>query len=367
MTKRQNFQYLDNGLGVQQNGGNESRWSLFSLFARADYNYADKYLLNFNFRRDGSSRLLYTNRYGNFYSGSVGWRIDRENFMKNSRHISMMKLRAGIGQLGNQEIGNYSYTSTIGGGFYYPFGGTATQGYSVVSEGYPNIRWEITTQTDIGLDLGLFKNALTLTADYFIKRTTGVLLPVPFPSSAGQFGTPYVNAGTIKNQGLELEVSYHNIIRKKVTYDLSANFATLQNKVVSLANSIPLVGGRIDNNYYATYTTVGHSVGEFYLLQDDGIFQTPQQVFTHAYQGNNIQPGDVKFKDVSGPKGVPDGVIDNTYDRVFAGSPIPKFTYGFTGAFGYGGFDLSLFFQGVYGNKIYNQINTDIEGFYRAV
>ena len=107
-------------------------------------------------------------------------------------------------------------------------------------------------------------------------------------------------------------------------------------------------------------------MGEFYLLQDDGIFQTPQQVFTHAYQGNNIQPGDVKFKDVSGPKGVPDGVIDNTYDRVFAGSPIPKFTYGFTGAFGYGGFDLSLFFQGVYGNKIYNQINTDIEGFYRA-
>ena len=360
-----NFQYLDNGLGTQLNGGNESHWSLFSLFGRVGYSYKDKYLANFNYRRDGSSRLAPGNRYGDFYSGSAAWRIDQENFLRNSKTISQLKLRASIGQLGNQEIGNYPYTSLISGGFYYPFGGTSTQGYSITSEGNKNIKWETSTQTDVGIDLGLFKSALQITADYFIKNTSGVLLSVPIPSSAGGVGSPTLNAGKIRNQGFELEASYHGSISKKITYDLIGNFATLQNKVISLANSTGIVGGRVDNNYYATFTQVGHSVGEFYLLQADGIFQNDKEVYTHAYQGNNIKPGDVKFKDISGPNGVPDGVIDN-YDRTFAGSPIPKFTYGFTGNLGYAGFDLSLFFQGVYGNKLYNQINTDIEGFYRA-
>ncbi len=360
-----NFQYLDNGLGTQLNGGNEAHWSLFSLFGRVGYSYKSKYLANFNYRRDGSSRLAPGNRYGDFYSGSAAWRIDEEEFLRNSKTISALKLRASIGQLGNQEIGNYPYTSLISGGFYYPFGGVPTQGYSITSEGNKNIKWETSTQTDVGIDLGLFKNALQITADYFIKNTSGVLLSVPIPSSAGGVGSPTVNAGKIRNQGFELEASYRNNIGKKWTYELIGNFATLQNKVISLANSTGIVGGRVDNNYFATFTQVGHSVGEFYLLQTDGIFQNDKDVFTHAYQGNNIQPGDVKFKDISGPDGVADGVIDN-YDRSFVGSPIPKFTYGFTGNLSYAGFDLSLFFQGAYGNKLYNQINTDIEGFYRA-
>ena len=360
-----NFQYLDNGLGTQLNGGNEAHWSLFSLFGRVGYNYKDKYLANFNYRRDGSSRLAPGNRYGDFYSGSAAWRVDQEDFLRNSKTISALKLRVSVGQLGNQEIGNYPYTSLISGGFYYPFGGTPTQGYSITSEGNKNINWETSTQTDAGIDLGLFKNALQITADYFIKNTSGVLLSVPIPSSAGGVGSPTVNAGKIRNQGVEIEATYRNTIGKKVTYELIGNFATLQNKVISLANSTGIVGGRVDNNYYATFTQVGHSIGAFYLLQADGIFQDDKEVFTHAYQGNNIQPGDVKFKDISGPNGVPDGVIDN-YDRTFAGSPIPKFTYGLTGNVGYAGFDVSVFFQGVYGNKLYNQINTDIEGFYRA-
>ncbi len=135
--------------------------------------------------------------------------------------------------------------------------------------------------------------------------------------------------------------------------------------MLSLANATPIAGGRIDNNYFATLTTVGQPVGEFYLLQQEGIFQTPEDVFTHAYQGPNVQAGDVAYKDISGPNGKPDGVIDN-YDRTFAGSPIPKFTYGVTGSFSYSGFDLSIFFQGAAGNKIYDQVLTDIEGFYRA-
>lgn len=360
-----NFQYLDNGLGTQQNGGNEAHWGLFSLFGRAAYNYADRYLASFNFRRDGSSRLSPGNRYGNFYSGSVGWRVDQEAFMKDIKPVSLLKLRASVGQLGNQEIGNYPYISLVSGGYYYPFGGTPAQGYTITSEGNPKIIWETSTQTDIGLDLGLFENAIQVTADYFVKNTSNMLLSLPIPSSAGNVGSPTVNAGKVRNEGLELEATYHKQLSKDLGFQVNGNIAFIHNEVVSLAGGTPIVGGRIDNNYYATLTTVGHPIGAFYLLQDEGIFQTPLEVFTHAYQGPGIMPGDVKYKDVSGPGGKPDGVIDDN-DRTFAGSAIPKYTYGFTGSVDYKNFDLNLFFQGVYGNSIYNQVNTDIEGFYRS-
>ncbi|MHB1921004.1 MAG: SusC/RagA family TonB-linked outer membrane protein [Chitinophagaceae bacterium] len=354
-----NFQFLDNGLLSQQNGGNESHWALFSLFGRAGYQYEDKYLASFNFRRDGSSRLSAGQQYGNFFSGSLGWRIDKEKFLSKVKAISLLKLRASIGQLGNQQIGTYPYASLISGGSYYPFGGTPAQGYSIYQEGNPDIKWETSTQTDVGLDLGLFENALEFTADYFIKNSSNVLLNIPLPTSAGNFISPAENAGAVRNNGLELSASFHHQVNEKITFDLSGNFATLHNEVISLAGGTPIVGGRIDNNYYATLTEVGHPIGAFYLLKDEGIFQTPLEVFTHAYQGPGIQPGDVKFLDVNG-----DGVI-NEKDRTFVGSPIPKFTYGFTGNMTYQRFDLSIFFQGVYGNKIYNQVMTDIAGFYR--
>ncbi|MBE7173186.1 MAG: TonB-dependent receptor [Williamsia sp.] len=361
-----NFQYLDNGMAGQQNGGNESHWALFSLFARADYNYGDKYLLNFNARRDGSSRLAPGKRYGNFFSGSAGWRIDQERFFQDlAKKVSLFKLRASLGQLGNQEIGNYSYTSLFGGNYYYPFGGTPAQGTSITAEGNSNIKWETTTQADVGLDLGLFNNTIQLTADYFVKTTNDMLLSIPLPSSAGGVAGPYQNAGKVRNTGLELQVTYRRQFTRDLLFSATANYATIQNKVISLAYSNPIAGGRIDNNYYATLTRAGYPIGSFYLLTMEGIFQNPLDVFTHAYQGPNILPGDVKFKDISGPQGKKDGVIDE-YDRSFVGSPIPKFTYGFTGNLQYKDFDLSVFLQGVYGNSIYNQVRTDIEGFYRS-
>ncbi len=361
----QSFQYLDNGLGIQQNGGNQTHWALFSLFGRINYAYNDKYLATVNFRRDGSSRLDPRNQYGSFYGGSLGWRIDQEEFLKNIKPISLLKLRAGIGQLGNQEIGNYSYATLISGAGYYPFNGVGNQGNAINTLGNPNVRWETSTQTDIGLDLGLFDSALQFTADYFIKNTSGMLLQPPKPSSAGSAASAFVNAGSMRNQGVEFELNYRNSISRKIKYNLIGNLSIINNKVTSLADGSPLVGGRVDNNYYATQTAVGHPVGSFYLLQQEGIFQNAQQVFTHAYQGAGIQPGDVMFKDISGPNGKPDGIIDE-YDRTYAGSPIPKLTYGLTGNLSYANFDVSLFFQGVYGNKLYNQINTDIEGFYRS-
>ncbi len=353
------FQFLDNGIGIQNNGGNESHWALFSLFSRIAYQYQDKYLATFNFRRDGSSRLSPNNRYGNFFSGSVGWRIDKEAFMKDIKPISNLKLRASLGQLGNQEISNYSYASLIAGGFYYPFGGQSNQGYSIISKGNPNVLWETGTQADVGLDIGLFKNALEITADYYNKTTTNLLLPLPAPTSGGSAGNPYVNAGKVENRGFEFEVAYHANINKNWRFNVNANFATIHNEVLALADATPIVGGRIDNNVYSTITTVGQPIGEFYLLKQEGIFQTPLEVFTHAYQGPGIQPGDVKFQDTNN-----DGKIDGN-DRVYAGSPIPKFTYGFTAGLNFKSFDLNAFFQGVNGNKLYNQVLTDIEGFYR--
>ena len=358
------FHYLDAGTGIQQNGGGESHSALLSAFGRLGYSYKERYLASFNFRRDASSQFLPGKRAQSFYSGSVGWNLMQEGFMSNVSTFSQLKLRASIGQLGNSAIGNYPYASLIGNSGYYPFGGASTPGLSIVTKGNPNIRWETSTQTNVGVDLGLLKGALQLTVDYFIKNTSDVLLFLPQPSSAGSGGNPAVNAGQIRNKGLEMELSYRNTLGKDWSYGVTGNLATLSNEVVSLGSAAPIVGGRIDNNYYATLTSVGHPIGSFYLLQTEGIFQNAQEVFTHAYQGPGVKPGDVKFKDISGPDGVPDGIIDG-YDRTYAGSPIPTLTYGLTGNVRFKNLDLNVFFQGIYGNKIYNQVNTDIEGFYR--
>lgn len=186
-----------------------------------------------------------------------------------------------------------------------------------------------------------------------------MLIPVPLPLIGGSASTPYVNAGKVENKGLEFELNYVNSDHK-LKYNVSVNFATLTNKVISLSNGEPIPGGRIDNGIYATLTTVGHPIGSFYLYQMDGIFQNTAEIIGSAYQGNYIRPGDVKFKDVN-----EDGVI-NEKDRTFLGSAIPKYTFGATGNAEYRNFDLSVFFQGTYGNKLYLQVNQDIEGFYRA-
>ena len=360
------FQYLDSGTGVQLNGGGESHSALLSGFGRLSYDFdGGRYLASVNFRRDGSSQLSPGKRTEDFYSGSVGWNIAQENFMRNLDFINQLKLRASVGQLGNSAIGNYPYASLIGNGGFYPLGGASTQSLTITTTGNHNIRWETSTQTDVGLDIGLLKGALQVNVDYFIKNTNNVLQYLPQPPSGGQVGSPAANAGSVRNRGLEVELNYRNTIGTNWSYNVGGNLATLRNEVTSLAGAPPIVGGRIDNNYYATLTQVGQPIGSFYLLQTDGIFQNAQEVFTSAYQGPGIQPGDVKFKDISGPDGVPDGVI-NGYDRSFVGSPIPKITYGLTGSVRYKSLDISLFWQGVAGNKLYNQVNTDIEGFYRA-
>jgi TonB-linked SusC/RagA family outer membrane protein len=360
VNQQSGFQYLSNGTtSYDLVSGGETHFGLSSVFGRINYQYNNKYLASVNYRNDASSTLDPAHQSQSFYSGSLGWRVDQEDFMKNIKSISTFKLRASYGEAGNsQGIGDYPYASLLSGNSYYPFGGTSNQGYTISTIGNPNIRWETNTQTDGGVDLGFFNNALLLTVDYYVKNTSNVLLPGVEPTSAGNAAPPIINAGKVRDQGLEVELTYRQIVNKDWNYSVKGNFATLNDDVVSLGGGAPIAGGQIGSNFI-TLTQIGHPIGSFYLLQDEGIFQNQQQILTHAYQGQGIRPGDVMYKDING-----DGVI-NQNDRAFSGSPIPKFTYGMTANVQYKHFDLSVFFQGVYGNKIYNQVATDIAGFYR--
>ena len=359
-----NLRYLGRGndpLGRSASEGDQ-RWKLLSQFFRLNYAYQNKYLATVNVRRDGSSRFSPQNRYATFLSGSVGWNIDQEAFFQPLTNVvSALKVRASIGQLGNQDIGNYPYASIVGSGYNYPLGSPqqTNNGYAITSRGNSTVKWEASTQTDIGIDAGFFQNKLQLNIDYFIKTTSDMLVPIPVPRSGGTSGVPYVNAGRVENKGLEIDLTYRNRVGP-VSFDITANGSFIRNKVTSLSDGRPIPGGRIDNGIFGTLTEPGYPIGSFYLLKQTGIFQTKEELFTSAFQGNNIQPGDVKFADMNG-----DGIIDQN-DRSHVGSPIPTLLYGFTANVQWKGFDLSAFFQGVSGNKIYYQVATDIEGFYRA-
>ena len=359
-----NLRYLGRGidpLGRQSSEGDQ-RWKLLSQFARINYAYQNRYLATANVRRDGSSRFSPQNRYATFFSGSVGWNIDQEAFFqKFTNVVSALKVRASMGQLGNQDIGNYPYASIVGSGFNYPLGSPqqTNNGYAIVSRGNSNVKWESSTQTDIGIDAAFLRNKLQINADYFIKTTSDMLVPIPVPRSGGTTGVPYVNAGRVQNKGIELELTYRDRVGQ-LSFDVTANGSFIQNKVLSLSDGRPIPGGRIDNGVFATLTEPGYPIGSFYLLTQAGIFQNEGEIFTSAFQGNGIRPGDVKFVDTNG-----DSRIDQN-DRTHVGSPIPTLLYGLTANLQWKGFDLSAFFQGVAGNKIYYQVATDIEGFYRS-
>ncbi len=367
-----NFRYLDAGIGEQRSYGNAWEWALTSYFSNLEYNYNSKYLMTLTIRRDGSSRFSKKNRYGTFYSGSIAWRLDKESFMESfvkKANISMLKFRGSYGKLGNQEIGNYPWATIISGGYDYPFGGVSQSlqhGYAISIQGNDDAKWETTMQMDLGIDLRLFENKLIFNADYFQKVTSDMLIPFPAPSIGGSSEYPWVNAGSVENIGIEFELGYRSNIGD-FRYEISGNFAKVKNEVLTLSgqDAKPIIGGEVDNNTFVTVTEVGQAIGTFYVYQMDGIFQSATEILTHAYQGPNIKPGDVKYKDISGPNGTPDGTID-AYDRIHAGSAIPDFTYGLTVNLFYKNFDFSAFFQGVQGNKVYMQINKDIEGFYRS-
>lgn len=345
------FQFIDvsvtQELGDINASGVATEWGLLSYFAQAGYNYKSKYVINGSVRRDGSSRFGKANRYAIFPAVSVAWNISSEPFFDNLDLISSLKLRASWGQQGNQEIGNYPYSSLVETGILeYPFGGVISTGTEIVETGNENIKWETTTQTDFGIDMSLWEDRLSIIADYYIKRTDDILVRVPLPQSAGAFNPPYVNAGVVENKGLEFAVSYRQTTNDW-HYEIGANIATIDNKVISLAGTEPLLGGFGLSDGPITRTEPGYPLGSFYLYKMEGIFQSQEEIDASAFQSDDTRPGDVKFADLNG-----DNVI-NDDDRAHIGNPFPDFTLGLSLSVRYKNFDLSTLVQGVFGNDVY--------------
>lgn len=348
-----NFRFIDNSnneeLGNLSASGISTEWGLLSFFGQLGYNYKSRYVVNLSVRRDGSSRFGPANRWGTFPAVSVAWNVSQEPFF-NVNALNTLKLRASYGQLGNQEIGLYPYSSLVEtGNITYVFGDQVVTGAQLVENGNSNIKWETTTQTDYGIEMGFLEDKITLVADYYNKRTEDVLVRVPIPQSAGDFSPPYVNAGTVENKGFELGLSFRNNLGD-LRYEISANIATVRNKVLSIAGTEPLLGGFGLSDGPITRTEPGYPLGSFYLYEMEGIFQTQEEINAHAIQTpdrEETRPGDIKFKDLNA-----DGIIDDK-DRAHLGNPFPDFTYGMNLSLNYKNFDLSALVQGVQGNDVY--------------
>ena len=357
------IQAIDSGAGISTNTGNNTESDLVSFLGRAIYSYDNKYLFTGSFRRDGSSRFASSNRYGNFPSLALGWNISNEDFFKPLSNIfSTLKLRASYGVLGNQEIGDYQYSASIASNVNYVSGTGQQKWYGAIQTAYasPFIKWESTKTLNWGLDMGFFNNKLGLTADYFIKRTDDVLLNVPIPGSAGAVSNPVVNAGKLKNSGVEIGLNYNNNIGK-LTYTVFGTISAIKNKVLELGSGSQQIFGGQPTHHGAstTLTEAGGPISGFYLIKDLGIFKSQAEI--NAYQKNgvliqpNASPGDIKFMDANG-----DGQISDL-DKVYSGSPFPKFEYGVGFNAALFNFDISAFFQGTQGNKIYNGQRQDLE------
>lgn len=352
-----NLIYIGNGNGKRESSQSEWASTLASFFLQANYDYKSRYYINATLREDGTSRFIGDNRWGTFYSVSGGWNIRNEAFMADQEIFHQLKLRAGYGVIGNQNVGLYAYSDRYSPNYYYPFGGVAANGYAQTQLGNENLKWETSEQFNVGLDMEFLKGALGFSVDFYNKITDNMLMQAPYPPSIGNASSPWINSGKVLNRGVDFEAVYHHIF-KDGRFDVAFNGGFLHNEVLEI--DAPVVGGRVDNGVYATKTEVGYPVGSFFMYEMDGIFQDEYEIISSAYQGAGIKPGDVKFKDIH-----KDGTIDSK-DRKHVGSSIPKFTLGLNLSAEWKGFDISAFFQGAYGHKIYNQILTDNEGFYRG-
>ncbi|WP_162852533.1 SusC/RagA family TonB-linked outer membrane protein [Dinghuibacter silviterrae] len=356
---------IDAAAGARSNGGNANENTLLSWLGRVIYTYDQRYLLTASFRRDGSSRFSPSNRYGNFPSLAVGWNISNESFFSSLRSmITSWKVRGSYGVLGNQEVGNYQYLAAIASNVDYVSGSTPTRWTGAIQQAFadPNIKWETSKTSDVGTDMTFLNNRLSLTADYYYKKTSDLLLQVPIPGSAGSTSNPYVNAGSIMNKGIELALSYNGNVGA-FKYNVYGTFATNKNKVLALGTGTQqIIGGQPTLHGEGTTTTqVGGEVGAFYLIKTAGIFNSQAEINAYTDKAGNLiqpnaQPGDIKFVDANG-----DGVISDG-DKVYAGSPNPKFAYGLGANLAWKGFDFAVYFQGTYGNKIYNGFRMDLDG-----
>jgi len=357
-----NYMWPSAGVGEMYSTGGATGYSLSSLFGKIDYAYDDKYLASVTLRNDGSSRFGIDNRYATFPAFSAGWRISQEKFMNELKStISDLKFRVGWGQTGNQEIDNYANRSIIianyigstgaginSGSAYDITGadsGLLPSGYMITQRANDKIKWETTTQTNVGLDFGLFKQSLYGSVEWYFKQTNNILVNPPYLAAIGEGGNHWVNGASMENKGLEFTIGYRGKTSFGLEYDLTANISGYRNKITKLPESVV-------NNYGGNGTTdniLGKPIGSYYGYVAEGLFQTQSEVDNSATQtGKGL--GRIRYKDISG-----DGVIDEK-DRTWLGSPNPNFQYGFNIVLDYKGFDLTAFFQGLSGNEVNNTV-----------
>ncbi len=350
------LEVLSAGTSGQTTLGELYEHTMLSYLGRINYSYGDKYLFTGNFRRDASSNFGPDNKWGNFPSLALGWKVNNEDFLKDFTFISLLKVRAGWGLIGNEKIGNYLYQSAMNDNANAVFGtpSALAPGTTQINLYDPKIHWEQKESKNIGIDLVLFKNKLEFSAEYYNDNCTDLLLPLPIPWSTGSLTSPTTNAASMTNKGFEFTLSYKNT-SGDFNYSISANLSTLNNLVTSLGN-----GGQPVTTWMSQ-TAIGHPMGEIYGWIMEGIFQNSNEInyaapgssaysaSKHAFQTTFTVPGDVKFKDLNG-----DGVIDDK-DETYLGNAFPNVTGGMNFSIDYKGIiDLSVFLQGVSGNKIVN-------------
>lgn len=336
--------------GIITNGtATKSEWSIVSQLARINYNYDGKYFITGSIRRDGSSRFGANNKFGIFPSAALAWRVSDEHFMEDISFLSLLKLRASYGKTGNNNIGNYASVSTINY-VKYATGGVAVGGFAPGVIPNPNLGWETQEQINMGTDIGLFKGRVNLTVDHFRSRNRDLLLNVNIPTATG-FSTALQNIGEVKNTGWEFVLNSTNVDTRDFNWTTDINFSTYENEVVRLGPSgDDIISG---NNI----TRIGQPIGMFYGLVTDGIFVNAAELAAGPIYNKGLadetRVGDIRFKDVSGPDGKPDGKIDNN-DITIMGSPYPDFYYGMTNRLTYKNIGLSFNIAGSKGNQIYS-------------
>lgn len=352
--------YMSAATNIAWAQGGREEWALLSYFGRLDYSFAGRYLLSASFRTDGSSKFAKENRWGYFPSISAGWRISEEKFFHPLKEVvSNLKIRGSWGKLGNQNVYSNYPTKTIianttdNDGYNVVFGknGVVKAGRYEATIANPDLKWEVTTQTDLGIDITLF-DKLDIGLDWYNKESTDVLLQVPAPSLAGATSDPWQNAAKVRNRGFDMNLAYRTHIKD---FQLTAygNISTVKNKVLELGTGSSAIFTSSYRGTNITRTTVGEPIAHFYGYKTDGIFRTQEAIDQYINEnGEKIQPdahlGDIKFVDVNG-----DGVIDDL-DKTNIGNGFPDFTYGFGADLTWKGFDMNLFFYGVAGYDILN-------------
>lgn len=362
------YMWPDAGTTNPQAYGGGSGYSLVSFFGKANYNYADKYMASFTIRRDGSSRFGKNNRYATFPSVSAGWRINQENFLKKASWIDDLKIRASWGQTGNQEIDNLArytlYVSNYGvnenGGQSYGTsydiagtngGSTLPSGFKRNQIGNDNIKWETTTQTDLGFDFAFFRNTLYGNFDWYFKKTKDILVNMPGIAVMGEGSSQWINAGEMENCGFEFNIGYRNQTHFGLKYDITANISSYRNKITALPTTVA-ANGTFGGN--GVKSVIGHPMGAQVGYVADGIFKSQEEIDNHATQ-EGAGLGRIRWKDLTG-----DGKITEA-DQTWIYNPVPDFTYGFNIYLEYKNFDFTAFFQGVQGVDIISDLKKETD------